>query len=218
MRLSYFFLFSIFFISYVLEASEERDSRYPAHWWEEVERKTAPSWEILPQDALPGEVILSKRNELGLFSNFASTSFSYRGRRYKSIEGFWQMMKYPEGLGDPRREYPGIEWKYTRQEVSQMVGFEAKEAGKLANKNMEKMDIGWVTFEGKKIFYKGKDQQEHFRIIRGVSWAKIQQNKKLQSLLLKTGDLVLKADHHQSKDAPPAYKYPEIYMGIRSQL
>ncbi len=40
---------------------------YPPHWWESVSKEGAPDWEILPQEAGPGEVILSKRNELGLF-------------------------------------------------------------------------------------------------------------------------------------------------------
>src|SRR5215510_11996744 len=69
---------------------------YPAHWWAPVPREGAPAWEILPQEAGPGEVILSKRHELGLLSNFAPTPFTYRGRRYASLEGFWQMMLYPE--------------------------------------------------------------------------------------------------------------------------
>jgi hypothetical protein len=48
-----------------------RDPRYPAHWWASVSEVGKPDWEILPQTAGPGEVILSKRNELGLLSNFA---------------------------------------------------------------------------------------------------------------------------------------------------
>src|SRR6476619_801105 len=64
-----------------------RDSQYPATWWKPAPKKGAPEWEILPQEAGPGEVILSKRNELGLLSNFAATSFEYRGKRYASLEG-----------------------------------------------------------------------------------------------------------------------------------
>src|SRR5215472_14424044 len=73
---------------------------YPEHWWTPVPKEGAPSWEILPQEAGPGEVILSKRNELGLLSNFAATPFEFHGKRYASLEGFWQMMKFPEGLDD----------------------------------------------------------------------------------------------------------------------
>src|SRR5262245_4138405 len=76
--------------------------KYPAHWWAPVAKEGAPSWEIMPQEAGPSEVILSKRHELGLLSNFAPTPFEFRGERYASLEGFWQMMKYPEGADDPR--------------------------------------------------------------------------------------------------------------------
>src|SRR5881275_2295539 len=100
-----------------------RDPRYPAHWWTPVATEGKPDWEILPQEAGPGEVILSKRNELGLLSNFAPTPFVFHGKEYASLEGFWQMMKYPEGPNDPRAKVPGPEsklaWKYTRAEVAQ---------------------------------------------------------------------------------------------------
>src|SRR5437868_3017304 len=81
--------------------------KYPERWWAPVPKEGAPSWEILPQEAGPGEVILSKRHELGLLSNFAVTPFTFRGKRYASLEGFWQMMLYPESEDDPRAVYPG---------------------------------------------------------------------------------------------------------------
>ena len=124
------------------------DSRYPAHWWIPIVDPKKPDWEILPQEAGAGEVILSKRNELGLLSNFAPTPFVFHGKHYASLEGFWQMMKYPEDNGDPRAKFPGLEWKYTRGQVAQMVSFEANRAGALASENMTKMGITWVSFEG----------------------------------------------------------------------
>ena len=69
-------------------AAVPRDPKYPAHWWTPVPKEGAPTWEILPQEAGPGEVILSKRNELGLLSNFAATPFEFHGKRYASLEGF----------------------------------------------------------------------------------------------------------------------------------
>src|SRR5438093_1392288 len=104
-------------------------SPYPSHWWATVPKEGAPAWEIFPEEAGPGEVILSKRNELGLLSNFAATPFAFRGKRYASLEGFWQMMKYPENENDPRAKVPGLNWPYTRDQVAQMTGFEAKRAG-----------------------------------------------------------------------------------------
>jgi len=116
-----------------------RKKRNPTHWFVPVPREQAAWWEILPQDAEPGEVILSKRNELGLLSNFAATPFILDGKHYASLEGFWQMMAYPEGPDDLRAIYPNIEWKYTREEVAQMTSFQAKAAGALAAQNMAKM-------------------------------------------------------------------------------
>src|SRR4029453_15342905 len=55
-----------------------RDSRYPARWFAPVSEAGKPDWEILPQEAGPGEVILSKRNELGLLYNFADTYLNFR--------------------------------------------------------------------------------------------------------------------------------------------
>src|SRR2546428_13273515 len=36
---------------------------YPGHWFAPVNDPNKPDWEILPQEAKPGAVILSKRNE-----------------------------------------------------------------------------------------------------------------------------------------------------------
>src|SRR2546421_3067851 len=127
------------------------EARYPAHWWTPAPTNGAPGWEILPQAAGPGEVILSKRNELGLLSNFAPTPFTFRGKHYASLEGFWQMMKYPEDTNDLRATFPGLEWKLTREQVGQLTAFDAKHAGSAADANMKKMGITWVTFEGKRL-------------------------------------------------------------------
>ena len=38
------------------------------------------------------------------------------------------------------------------------------------------------------------------------------------SLLLSTGELILKPDHHQEPDAPVAWRYYEILTRIRAEL
>ncbi len=87
----------------------QRDPKYPAQWWAPVSKEGAPTWEILPQEAGPGEVILSKRNtDLGLLSNFAPTPFTFHGKKYASLEGFWQAMKFPEGPDDERANRPTL--------------------------------------------------------------------------------------------------------------
>jgi predicted NAD-dependent protein-ADP-ribosyltransferase YbiA (DUF1768 family) len=169
-----------------------------------VPKDRAASWEIPPQAAKPGEVILSKRNELGILSNFAATPFTFRGKRYASVEGFWQMMLYPEGR--------------TRDAVAQMTGFEAKDAGTRAEANMRKMGIGWVTFEGRRIPYRSKKKGEHYRLIVAAMRAKLEQNPKVREILLQTGNLILRPDHIEEPDAPAEWRYYRIWMEIRSEL
>ena len=195
-----------------------RDARYPSHWWAPVSVEGKPDWEILPQEAGPGEVILSKRHELGLLSNFAPTPFVFRGRRYASLEGFWQMMLYPEGPADPRKRFPGVEWKYTRAQVAHMTAFEAKSAGTLAEENMKRMGITWVTFAGKRMEYRSKIPGEHYKLIVAATWAKVQQNPGVAKVLLATGDLILKPDHHSEPNAPAEWRYFEILTMIRTKL
>ncbi len=193
-------------------------SLYPEHWWSPVSREDAPDWEILPQDAARGEVILSKRNELGILSNFAATPFEFHGKTYASVEGFWQMMKYPEGPDDLRRKNPKILWPYTREQVAQMTAFEAKKAGSLANANMKILKINWVTFEGKKLIYREPKKGEFYQLIYEAEWSKLKQNPQVREILLKTGDLKLRPDHKVEAEAAPAWRYYEIWMEIRAQL
>jgi predicted NAD-dependent protein-ADP-ribosyltransferase YbiA (DUF1768 family) len=192
--------------------------RYPAHWWTPALAEGAPAWEILPQAAKPGEVILSKRNELGLLSNFAPTRFTFRGQRYASLEGFWQMMLYPEGADDPRATFAGVSWKYTRAQVAQMTAFEAKDAGTLAEANMAKMGITWVTFAGRRFEYRPEAPGEHYRLIVEATREKVAQNDQVRKVLLATGDLILKPDHVQEPNAPAAWRYYEILTMIRTEL
>src|SRR5688500_5457149 len=72
------------------------NSPYPALWWQFVDPTNAPKWEILPQAAAYNEVIVSKRHEFGILSNFAATPIVFRSKKYASIEGLWQATKYPE--------------------------------------------------------------------------------------------------------------------------
>jgi len=191
---------------------------YPAHWWTPVAEDQKASWEILPQAAKPGEVVLSKRNELGILSNFAATPFTFRGKRYASVEGFWQMMLYPEGPADPRSRGSGIVWPHKREEVAQMTAFEAKDAGAAAEENMRKMGIDWVTFEGKRFAYRTAAKGEHYRLIVAAMRAKLEQNPEVRKILLATGNLVLRPDHTEEAGAPPEWRYDQIWMEIRQEL
>jgi predicted NAD-dependent protein-ADP-ribosyltransferase YbiA (DUF1768 family) len=195
-----------------------RRAGYPAHWWAAVPAEGAPAWEVLPQEAGPGEVIVSKRHELGLLSNFAATPFTFHGKRYASLEGFWQMMLYPEGPGDPRAVFPGLGWAYTRDQVAGLTSFEAKHAGELAEQNMARMQIGWVSFEGRRFEYRPAHPGTHYALIAAAMREKVRQNPDVARVLLATGDLVLKPDHHEEPNARSAWRYCDILMQIRAEL
>ena len=57
------------------EIKAQSSSKYKRIWFAAINDPNKPDWEILPQEAKAGEVILSKRNELGILSNFAATPF-----------------------------------------------------------------------------------------------------------------------------------------------
>jgi len=203
------FLFAILFSFHSYSAT------YPEHWWSPVPRDGAPAWEVLPQDAGPGEVILSKRNELGILSNFAATPFVFEGNHYASVEGFWQMMKYPENSEDPRSV---LVYPFTREEVSLMTAFTAKDAGKIGELKMRELGIDWVTYQGERMVYCSLRPGLHYELIKKAMWEKVKQNPEVKKILLLTGDLILKPDHHSEGCQAPEWKYYELWMEIRSQL
>ena len=197
--------------------SVQAQESYPPEWWAPVPAESAASWEVLPQAAGPGEVILSKRTELGILSNFAPTPFTLDGAEYASVEGFWQMLKYPEGPGDERLKDPAVVWPQTRQQVAAMSAFEAKAAGNIANENLKKLGIRWVTYQGRQIDRRENTKGEFYQLIRRAMQAKHDQNSQVAEILKKTGTLKLLPDHHQGPDAPPAERYYDIWVEIRGQ-
>jgi len=99
-----------------------------------------------------------------------------------------------------------------------MTAFEAKAAGTLAEENMKQMGITWVSFEGKRFTYRSSTRSLHYKLIVEASWAKLLQNPEVKRVLMSTGDLVLRPDHYEEKNAPPEWRYYEIWMQIRKQL
>ena len=83
---------------------------------------------------------------------------------------------------------------------------------------MKKMGITWVSFEGRHFEYRPATPGEHYRLIVAATWEKVRQNPDVKRVLLSTGSLVLKPDHHQESDAPAAWRYYEILTEIRSTL
>lgn len=194
---------------------------FPDIWWAPVPQgEVVPGWEITPDKAnrQAGEVILSKRNELGLLSNFAAAPFTLDGDNYASIEGLWQSLKYPEGPDDERSKDPSIVWPYTRAQVMAMTAFDAKHAGEVGSANMKKLGIKWVTYKGQKIFYSGVDKQAHYEIMLRASREKLASNPHIKDVLMSTKNLRLMPDHVQEPGLPPAYQYFDIYMKLRAEF
>ena len=209
----------LLFLLVALFSIVSKATPYPDIWWKPIVDSNVPSWEILPQSAArdKNEVILSKRNELGILSNFAATPFTMNGTRYASLEGLWQSMKYPESANDMRLMID-TKWPMKRFEVAALTAFEALKAGKEAEKIMLANQVNWVSFNGFKIKYKDSDSDAYYDVIEAATRAKIDQNPKVKQILLATGDLILKPDHHEDKDGTRAWKYYEIYMKLRTDL
>ncbi len=192
---------------------------YPTEWWKPFPKEQAESWEILPQDAKAGEVILSKRNELGVFSNLALAPFKLDGELYNSVEGLWQGMKYPDPAlkDDPRLKISP--WPHTRKEVYLMSGWNGKIAGNEANDIYKKNNLSLVSYKDRQFLAKDKAEgsQFHFELITRAIREKVNQNPKIRELLLKTKGLVLKPDHKIGENEPPAYEYYKILMKIRDE-
>jgi predicted NAD-dependent protein-ADP-ribosyltransferase YbiA (DUF1768 family) len=208
----------LFFPLFSLQATIDRGN-YPDEWWVEIPRDSAPGWEILPQEARPGEVILSKRTALGVFSNFADTPFVLDGVPYASIEGLWQSLKYPElsVAHDPRHQ---IQWPYTRQEVEMMIAWDAKSAGNQANQIYYDNGLEDVSYRGH--FFDYVDHAEgsdyHYELIKRAVREKVVQNPDVKALLLQTKGLRLVPDHFVGRNAPRSFNYHIITMEIRDEL
>lgn len=194
---------------------------YPSHWWKKIaENERQGSWEVLPHEVLKNKVlVLSKRNELGVFSNFANTPFELDKKEYASIEALWQMMKYPD-LSDPNDPRNSIKhlFKLTREDVSKLSGFEAKKVGDIANKINEKYNLKNILSYKKRIFnYKDFSEGSlyHYQIIKKAIELKVLSHPDIYKLLLTTKGLKLVPDHIQGDNLPKSYLYHEILMDIR---
>jgi predicted NAD-dependent protein-ADP-ribosyltransferase YbiA (DUF1768 family) len=218
MKLSFFTVF----LTFLFCLSSLANSTYPSHWWKVVEEKDRKgSWEILPHEAKEGELILSKRNELGQFSNLAASSFVFEGVRYASVEALWQMMKYPDPnlKNDPRMAFSD-EYPYSRAEVIDLSGFPSKKAGSAANKVNRAHSIQWISYKNQVFNYKdfSTGSSIHYKIIFSAIGEKLRQNPHLIELLLKTKGLILKPDHTMKQPVPPSYEYHKILMLYRDRI
>ena len=130
------------------------------------------------------------------------------------------MMKYPD-TQDRRDIRNNInEYPFNRSEVIGMHGFEAKKAGDAANKINKKHGIKFISYQGHQFDYKdmGKGSEFHYKLMKRAIRAKVMQNPKIKTLLIKTKGLKLMPDHHQGEGKPKSYFYHKILMDIRKNL
>src|SRR3989344_8234324 len=114
-----FVLLNMLLFGCVTGVSAKQSDDFSDTWWQAVPEDQIADWEIPPQaaDRLKSEVVLSKRNELGQFSNLQAASFNLDGDFYASVEALWQSMKFPENKDDERLKDPAIVWPLSREQV-----------------------------------------------------------------------------------------------------
>lgn len=191
-------------------------SQYPPHWWARLELADKPDWEILPHEAAAGEVILSKRNELGLLSNLAPTAFELDGLRYASVEALWQMTKLPDSA-DPLDPRSAVVWPVARATMRTLAGLEAKRLGDQSSDLMKTHGWGWVSYSAERWTYPEKTRGPFYHLIRRALEAKLAAHREVRDVLRATRGLRLRPDHVQTGLLSPAHLYHEMWMELRDQ-
>ena len=139
-------------------------------------------------------------------SNFSDDPFELDGRRFASVEGFIQGIKFPDG--DPRRSLAFVS-----------VGAQAKRIGHDA---FDPKSAVW----GRRVVWWGREQIPfgsfmHQRLIERAIRAKFEQNERARRALLATAGTKLTHDmgHPESRyTSLPARVFCDILTRIRTEL
>jgi predicted NAD-dependent protein-ADP-ribosyltransferase YbiA (DUF1768 family) len=158
-----------------------------------------PLKDLGPREVACNEPInVSSRSDdesVRLIGNFAATPFELDGRRYASVESFWQGLKFDDRL--------------ERRRVAESEGPAARHVG-------EKKGYGaTVAYECRRI---AVGTWDHWELMRLACRAKFAQNEAARAALLATGDRPLThKTRHDSRTIPGAVM-AEIWMEIRREL
>lgn len=128
-------------------------------------------------------------------SNFAHTPFMLDGKRYASIESFWQGLKYP----DEKR----------RNEIAPLYGKEAMRSRADAP-HSDVFEYGGRTFR--------VGTYDHWRLMTLACHAKFSQHEGARSALLGTGDRPLTHITRKDSRTIPGVIMADIWMRIRYRL
>ncbi|MBA2404967.1 MAG: hypothetical protein H0V66_09370 [Bdellovibrionales bacterium] len=66
--------------------------------------------------------------------------------------------------------------------------------------------------------YCSEKPDDHFYLIREAMIKKLRYNPEVRRVLLATGNLKLKPDHHAEACQAPEWKYYQLWMGIRRDV
>jgi predicted NAD-dependent protein-ADP-ribosyltransferase YbiA (DUF1768 family) len=130
-----------------------------------------------------------------LISNFAEAPFELDGKRYRSVESFWQSLKFTNRL--------------ERQQVAEMEGGAARRAG-------EKQKYGAT------VRYDARDVPvgtwDHWQLMERACRAKFAQDEPARAALLATGTRPLTHKVRRDSRTIPGVIMADIWMRIRRDL
>ena len=130
-----------------------------------------------------------------VISNLAESPFELRGRRYASVEGFWQGLKFED--------------EAQRAEIANLAGAEAVRAG------AEGASEGVFNFDGQTCAFGGPG---HHALMREACWAKFTQHAEARSALLASGERPLTHRTRRDSQNIPGALMADIWMRIRTRL
>jgi predicted NAD-dependent protein-ADP-ribosyltransferase YbiA (DUF1768 family) len=128
-------------------------------------------------------------------SNLAHAPFDLDDRRYASVEGFWQSLKFLE----PK----------DRARIARLCGAEAREAGKPAGQPDS------FDYEGTRI---ASGSPEHWQLMRRACSAKFTQNAEAKAALLATGERWLTHRTRRDSRTIPGAIMAQIWMDLRASI
>ena len=130
-----------------------------------------------------------------LIGNFATAPFELDGQHYRSVESFWQGLKF-ESAAD-RRRLASLEGPAARGE-GDPKGYGAT-----------------IKYQGKSIAVGTRD---HWDLMERACWAKFTQDEPARAALLATGDRPLVHRVRRDSRTIPGVIMAEIWMKVRGKL